>query len=66
MVRKKQPGGTEVQEEVAPITGKILIQAELSIKDEFIGLRFNFLFFQWLHRQHCICTASAGRACDLD
>ena len=28
MVRKKQPGGTEVQEEVAPITGKILIQAE--------------------------------------
>ena len=45
MVRKKQPGGTEVQEEVAPITGKILIQTEFSIKDEFIGLRLYFLFF---------------------
>ena len=72
MVRKKQPGGTEVQEEVAPITGKILIQAEFSIQEEFkYFVRFHrfetlFSFFQWLHRQHCICTASAGRACDLD
>ena len=35
MVRKKQPGGTEVQEEVAPITGKILIQTEISIQEKF-------------------------------
>ena len=49
MVRKKQPGGTEVQEEVAPITGKILIQAEFSIQEKFEYFvrfhRFETLFF---------------------
>ena len=67
MVINKQPGGIEVQEEVAPITGLILSQLKLNADiSEISQVWYTLLLFQRLYRQYCICTSFAGRACHLD